>query len=77
MDRSGGIYVKPGGWYNVWEFVKSFLLLAILGILIGILVCLCQTKNIADDIHGVVKMLEQLGPCLAAEFCPLPIAASQ
>lgn len=71
MDRA--LVIKPTGWYYVWEAIKAFLLLAVLGVLIGILVCLCQLKVTAEDIHSLVNMVKPLLPCLANEFCPPPV----
>ena len=69
MDRA--LVIKPAGWYYVWEAIKTIILMAILGVLIGILVCLCQLKGTATDIHSLAKAVGPLLPCLADEFCQI------
>ena len=66
------VLIRPPTSYYLAKAFELLLLLAVAGLLIGILVCVCQAKDIVHDIHKVVKLLESLGPCLAQEFCLPP-----
>jgi hypothetical protein len=71
MDRE--FLVRPGGWYYVWQAINTAVMLAVLGVLIGILVCVCNASSDVDKIKDALKLITELAPCLANEFCP-PIA---
>lgn len=62
--------------YYVWLLFKALLMLATVGLLIGILICICQAKKVLERLYDRMESLgpieEGLGevvPCLINEYC--------